>query len=243
MNRIAILVAVCALSLAPATSLAGEPSAPSSGGGAGGGGWLLNGATLGSGRNAFLAEFGWPGLQLSLLHGMSEKADIGGAFSFVYGLEGVPEIAPGLRLNAILRLNFVKKTSFNFGLRFSPGLELYFPKDGVQRAYFNDECGPFRDCTDVAFGLQVPVEFVAGITPINEISINLGFAMPMALFFVPEISFVLPFQFGFGVEYRVDRSFMLSFDSRFGPSIWMVPDRDPEVEFSFRTLVGVGYRF
>ena len=257
MPRTTLLVALAALALAPAgvraEDTASEPAPATStatGGGALSSGWLLNGATVGAGRNYLFGEIGWPGLNLSLLHGVSEKFDVGGTFSFVYGLEGMAEtsrghyfhssaIAPGFKLNAILKLNLANKDKFNLGLRLNPGLAIYFPSAGVYYSYLYDV--RYRSSTTM-FGIQFPLEILVGIVPIRALSIHLGIAMPMVLFFVPDFSFIFPIQPGFGVEYKVDSSLVLTLDTRYGPSFVMAPNTT-HTEFSFRVQFGLGYRF
>lgn len=231
MNRSAMLLTALTLALAsPSMATAQESGA--------GGGTFLGGATLGSNRNTLAFEMGWPGLFVTVLHGQSERFDIGGSFGFVYGVEGVPKIAPGFKLNLVTRLNLFHEGHFNLGFKLSPGLTTYFPSDSVHyRFYVND------DSTNVMFGLSFPVEIVAGYALTHELTLSAGVAMPMTLFFTPEFSFVLPFQPGAGIEYRVDHALSLTFDMRFGPSVFMVPDRDPTTYFAFRLLVGLAYRY
>jgi len=202
-------------------------------------GWMLNGATVGVGRNYLLGQIGWPGLSLSLQHGVSERFDVGGSFSFVYGLEGVPDVAPGLKLNAILKLNLISMTKFNFGVRLDPGLALYFPSNGVYNTHFQTV---HFNSSVTTFGLQFPLEILAGVVPISMLSIHFGMSMPMVLFFTPDVSFLFPFEPGAGVEYKVDSSLTLTFDSRFGPTLFVVSG-DTHSEFAFRLQFGVGYRF
>jgi hypothetical protein len=202
-------------------------------------GWVLNGGNVGTGSNVLLAELGWPGLSLTILHGQSSRLDLGGTLGFDYGLEGVPVIAPGLKLNAVIRLGLADSGKYNVGVRVSPGLRTWFPTDSVHYRYFQRDYR-YRD-GDVLFGLQFPVELIAGILPTPSLSVNVALSLPMALYFVPEVSFVFPIQPGLGLEYRVDRSLTLTVDTRFGPSIFMVPGGS-HAQFSFRTMLGLAYR-
>ncbi|MGC4122686.1 MAG: hypothetical protein QM765_50570 [Myxococcales bacterium] len=252
MQRTAFLVTVLAfLTLVPVGARAAESTpAPSTGDttpapaatSSGGGGWLLGGSTVGAGQNYFLGEFGWPGLNLSLIHGMSEKFDLGGTFSFVYGFEGVPRIAPGIKLNAILKLNLVKQAKFSLGLRLNPGFTVYFPTSAEVRTRLF-----YKPDKKTMFGIQFPLELLVGIPVISSLAINIGVSLPMILFIVPEVSFVMPIQPGFGLEYKVDNSLSLTLDTRYGVSIFIV-DKPSSVlstptEFSFRAQFGLSYRF
>lgn len=258
LQRTAMLVTVLAsLSLAvPARAgetAASTPSTPAASTGestpsapppASTGGWLLGGSTVGVGQTEFLGEFGWPGIDLSILHGLSERFDVGGTFAFVYGLEGmtsvegVSAIAPGFKLNAILKLNLLRQSKFNLGLRLNPGFAFYVPSWQLYVAYAsNYRRDPFM------FGFQFPLEVLAGIPVLDSLSVNVGISVPMVMFFAPAFSFVVQVQPGFGLEYKVDSSIALTLDTRFGPSFTMPAGARNHTEFSFRALFGVAYRF
>ncbi len=238
MTRFALALVATLLFLP--SSAAAEEAVKSAPAPSGGSGWVLNGGNVGTGSNVLLAEMGWPGISLTLLHGQSSRLDLGGTFGFDYGLEGVPVIAPGLKLNAVVRLGLAESGKYNVGVRVSPGLRTWFPSDSVHYRYFERFDYRFRD-GDVLFGLQFPVELVAGILATPSLSVNVALSLPMALYFVPEVSFVFPIQPGLGLEYRVDRSLTLTVDTRFGPSIFMVPGGS-HAQFSFRTMLGLAYR-
>ena len=248
------MMLAAALTLAPGAAFSEETgsgasvtSGSSSVSSSGSSGWLLSGGPLGIGSNAFLGEVGWPGLDLSLVHGQSERRDLGGTFAFVYGLEGVPVIAPGLRLNAIVRLNLVDNGRYNIGLRTQPGFVTYFPSSGTYTGKFCTLSGGnavncYTHSSYVTFGLTFPIEAVVGINVHPLFSLNIGLSLPMTLLFVPDVSFVMPIEPGFGIEYKVDSNLSVTFDARFGPSIFIIRGGS-DAWFAFRTLAGVAYKF
>jgi hypothetical protein len=180
------------LFLAPASALAQ----------AGGHASVLSGKVLGSGTVVH-GQFGWPGISATLLTSGGPKVDFGGKVSFNYGYEGMTRYAtiPGLKAQGILRLMLLEKNKFNLGLRFSPGLFVYFP---------------YRDYT--VTGLTLPVDLAAGIRLTPELMVNFGVDMPLFVAFGPYGGASLPFLVGAGIEYAIDRALGVSFNLRAGPS-------------------------
>jgi hypothetical protein len=241
----AIALFAVALSLVSAGALAAEPASPAPSRPSS---WVLNGGTVGAGRNALHVELGWPGLDLTLLHGLSSTFDLGGTFGFHYGFEGIPaatySVMPGFKLAGVMRLSLAQQPKFNVGLRFSPGLFVYF--DNRYPPYWHEEQGFAR------FGVRLPFEFVAGILVLPQLSVNLGVAVPMALQFpgagvysspraLEGTAFLMPILPGFGAEYRATEQLLVTLDSRYGPSI--VIGEEVDATFSFRMLLGAAYRF
>lgn len=212
-------------SFALATGLAVCLAVPSNARAAGETGWMLNGAPLGSGQTALLGEIGWPGLQLSLMHGQSPTVDLGGFFAFNFGFEGISMSNPplGFKFAGLLRVHLLQSHNFTMGMRFTPGLAVYFPSSG--RAIV---------------GFSMPFELVAGVLVLPQLSLNFGFSVPFAVFVTPDVFAVMPLMPGAGVEYRVDPSLTLTFDMRFGPAVYLTRAWNP---FDFRMLFGVGHRF
>lgn len=197
---------------------------------------VLGAAPVGPGRNVFLAEVGWPGLGLTFMHGQSGQLDLGAALGFNFLFEGVPVVAPGFKLNIVARLNLVNQANLNVGVRASPGFVAYFPDDRSTWDLFYD----YRGRSSV--GLTLPLELVAGIPISRELSAHLGFAVPLAVLFTPEVYFAFPLQAGGGLEYRVSGDLALTFDARFGSTILFVPG-DNRAWFSSRILMGIAYTF
>ncbi len=190
-------------------------------------GWsILAADTMGRGNTAFSAQLGWPGLTLGLLHGGSERFDIGGKFTFNWGREGwVRYTDPGIKFQAWMRLMLARTNQVSLALTFQPGPFFYFD-DG--------------DDTDV--GLSLPVGFVVGIPAGSAVMVNLGLDLPFHVYFGEGIGPVFPILVGGGLEYFISRDLDVTFNVRLGPSI--IPDRRGDSsEFTLEALFGVAYRF
>ena len=190
-------------------------------------GWsVLAADTMGRGNTAFSAQIGWPGLTLGVIHGGSERFDIGGKFSFNYGREGwVRYTDPGIKLQAWMRLLIAQTSQVSLAFTFQAGPFFYFD-DG--------------DDTDV--GLALPVGFVVGIPAGSAVMVNLGLDIPFHVYFGEGIGPVFPILVGGGLEYFIDRSLAATFNVRLGPSI--IPDRRGDgSEFTLEALFGIAYRF
>jgi hypothetical protein len=190
-------------------------------------GWsVLAADTLGRGNTAFSGQIGWPGITLGLLHGGSERFDIGGKFSFNWGREGwVRYTDSGIKLQAWMRLLLAQTSNVSLALTFQPGPFFYFEERG-------------RSDTDV--GLALPLGFVVGIPAGSAVLVNLGLDLPFHVYFGDRIGPVFPILVGGGLEYFVDRRLAATFNVRLGPSL--IPDFEAS-EFTLEALVGVAYRF
>ncbi|NNC05989.1 hypothetical protein HJC10_24425 [Corallococcus exiguus] len=187
-------------------------------------GWsLLAAETVGSGRNVFSAQIGFPGLSLGLLHGGSDTVDIGGKFSFNWGREGLVDASDaGLKLQGWLRVMIARTDKVAFGITFQPGPFVYFPRGNTM------------------FGMALPVAFVVGIPVGSALMINAGIDVPFNVYFGEGIGPVIPILFGGGLEYYVNNNLNVNFNLRLGPSI--VPRFDDSY-FTMEALAGVAYRF
>lgn len=203
------------------------------GGGAGhmgGPGSLLAGRTVGAGADAMLVQFGWPGLSFTYLHGSSANLDFGGSFTFNYGFEGTTHTSPGLKFAGIVRLNLLDTGKINLGLRFDPGITMYFGNH-----YY------WRDNT-VAFGISTPIQLAIGVEAGDAMMINFGIDMPMCIFFTPDVVFEMPILTGIGLEYHVDPRLSITLNTGFGPDVF-IGNGGSDTQFAFKTLAGIGYRF
>lgn len=186
---------------------------------------VLAGNTIGSGNDVVHVQMGWPGLSATLLHGLSDVADLGGRFTFNYGYEGITEIVPGFKIQGVLRLELVDTPRYNLGFTFDPGLMLYFDNG-------------FPD--DIMFGFTLPVALTFGL-PIND-KVMLNFGMNVPFFFAVNFEqFVVPILFGGGVEYQIDDKMAFTFNTRFGPAIFAY-DFGSNSRFAFQTLFGLAFK-
>lgn len=189
-------------------------------------GWsVLSGQTVGSG-NVLTGQVGWPGISLGLLHGATNRFDIGGKLSFNYGREGiVTSVVPGLKLQAWMRLMLLQSSGVNVGLSFAPGPFFYFYEDG----------------TDV--GLSLPIALTVGIPVGSALMLNVGMDIPFYVIFGAGGGPVFPILFGGGLEYFVDRNLAVTFNVRMGPSIF--PSEDfrfrGRARFTMEAMFGIAY--
>lgn len=185
-------------------------------------GWsVLSGETVGSGRTVFHGQVGFPGLSATLLHGNSDKVDLGGRFSFNYGEEGlVDAINPGLKLQGLMRINLVK-SKVNVGLALEPGVFFYFYGGG----------------TDI--GMTIPIKLAVGIPASSALMINVGMDLPLAVKFNRGSTVIIPILFGGGLEYAIDQSLMATFNLRMGPSIFT---RGGGTAFTLESLIGIAVK-
>nr|WP_242588365.1 hypothetical protein [Corallococcus macrosporus] len=187
-------------------------------------GWsLLAADTVGSGRNMFSAQIGFPGLSLGLLHGGSDNVDIGGKFSFNWGREGLVDASDaGIKLQGWLRVMIAQTDKVSLGITFQPGPFVYFPRGNT------------------LFGMALPVAFVVGIPVGSALMVNAGIDVPFNVYIGEGIGPVIPILFGGGLEYFVNNNLNVNFNLRLGPSI--VPRFDDSY-FTMEALAGVAYRF
>jgi hypothetical protein len=192
-----------------------------------GAGSLLSGRTLQLG-DAFLVQFGWPGIEATYLHARSKTVDVGGTFTFNYGREGLLEIDPGVKFQGTVRIRFYDNGKLNLGLRLDPGIAMYFSEPAGE---------------GFAFGACLPAALALGVSVGDALMLHFGFDVPLLVRIVPTdfFRFEIPFLFGAGAEYRVDNHLSVTFDCRFGPDLLAYTDHT-ETQFAFRALVGIGYR-
>jgi hypothetical protein len=192
-------------------------------------GWsVLSGQTMGQGGTALVGQVGWPGISLGLLHGATQKFDIGGKLTFNYGREGiVTSVVPGLKLQAWVRLMLLQSSRVNVGLSFAPGPFFYFSNNG----------------TDV--GLSLPIALAVGIPVGSAVMLNVGMDIPFYVIFGTGGGPVFPILFGGGLEYFISRDLAVNFNVRMGPSIFPYDDfrYRGRARFTMEALFGLAYKF
>ena len=202
-------------------------SAGAQDGGRGQGWSVLSGQTVGQDANVLVGQVGWPGVSLGLLHGATQRFDIGGKLSFNYGREGiVTSVVPGFKLQAWMRLALVQTSQVNLALTFAPGPLFYF-YDGY---------------TDV--GLSLPLALTLGLPVGSALMLNVGVDMPFYVIFGGGGGPVFPLLVGGGLEYFVDRDLAVTFNVRMGPSIgaYGYYVRRNDARFTLDATIGVAYR-
>jgi hypothetical protein len=190
-------------------------------------GWsVLSGQTVGQG-NVLTGQVGWPGISLGLLHGATNRFDIGGKLSFNYGREGiVTSVVPGLKLQAWMRLMLLQSSGVNVGLSFAPGPFFYFYE------------------TDTDVGLSLPIALTVGIPVGSALMLNVGMDIPFYVIFGSGGGPVFPILFGGGLEYFVDRNLAVTFNVRMGPSIFPYEEfrYRGRARFTMEAMFGIAYR-
>jgi hypothetical protein len=192
-------------------------------------GWsVLSGRTVGIDQNVIHGQVGWPGISATLLHGMTPKVDIGGAFAFNYGVEGSTYVYPELTFRAVGRLNLKDTPKYNIGLGTQPGLLLVFPGSGF----------------GAQVGIGLPVSFAAGFPVSRELTVVAGADIAFDIFFTSPVYAVIPILFGGGLEYMLEPNLLLTFNLRLGPIIYTGGGYSGSgAVFGLNALIGLAYRF
>ncbi len=192
-------------------------------------GWsVLSGRTVGIDQNVIHGQVGWPGVSATLLHGMSPKVDIGGAFAFNYGVEGSTYVYPELTFRGVGRLNLIDTPKYNIGLGTQPGLLLVFPGSGVS----------------AQVGIGIPVSFAAGFPISRELMVVAGADVAFDIFFSSGGYAVFPILFGGGVEYLIEPNLLLTFNLRLGPIVYTGGSYSGSgAVFGLNALIGLAYKF
>ncbi len=209
-----------------------------------GGSWSVVGAlTAPTGVNLVEAGLGWPGLHVSYLRGISPQLELGGRFSFNYGVEGlVGPVVPGVKLQFMVRFKFFDNGKISFALRLDPGPLFYFyPGNGTISCttdpFGNVVCG--RGGNTVA-GFTMPIGMRLGLVASSAVNVGVSFDLPLWFSFGPTTTVYIPLLMGVGAEYFLQSNLLLSFLVKMGPTL--STGRGTAV-FTFESKLGVGYRF
>jgi hypothetical protein len=209
-------------------ALAGEAQAQStasSGYSGRGQGWsVLSGRTVGQGNTAFVGQVGWPGLSASLLHGGTDKFDIGGRFAFNWGVQRMVEFTePGISLAALFRLGLLDNGRVNVGVTFEPGPFFHFDER----------------LSGSGVGMDLPVGLQIGVPVGSALMLSGGFDLPMFVTFGDAGGLWVPVLFGGGLEYFIDRGMSVNFKLRMGPTFAPSDVFRDDAFFSLESLVGI----
>ena len=217
-----------------------------------GGSWGVVGAlTAPINTNVVEAGLGWPGIHASFVRGISKELEMGGRFSFNYGVEGalgptIPgqssSVVPGLKFQFLVRFKLFDTGKVSVAVRFEPGAMFYFfPSSGVitcaSDQFGNVVCGRSGS---VIGGLSLPLGIRLGIIASNAINVGVSFDLPMWFAFGRTATFLLPVMTGVGVEYFVQSNLLLYFNVKMGPTL---SSGGGTALFTFESKLGVGYRF
>ncbi|MBF5044306.1 hypothetical protein FGE12_18050 [Aggregicoccus sp. 17bor-14] len=218
--------ALVALAVAGAGEAQAQRTTASAGYSSRGQGWsVLSGETVGQGNNVFSAQVGWPGISASLLHGGTDRFDIGGRFAFNWGVQKMVEFTqPGISLSALMKLNLLDTGRFNLGMTFEPGPFFIF--------------SDFR--SDV--GLDLPVGLQLGVPVGNALMLSGGIDLPLWVTFGDNGGLWVPVLFGGGLEYFIDRNLSVNFKVRMGPTFSPNYGNRSDSFFSLESLVGIAVK-
>jgi len=233
---------LCVLAFAPCQAVA-----------AGTQGWsVVTGETVGGGATSVHVQAAWPGLSVSVLHGVSPGFDLGGVFTVNYKYEGdVTASYPGIKLQAYLKGTVLRNRRYSLGLWFAPGMLTYFLGQNYCSPVIlgtHTVDGSFYSlrniCTGVGgtqFGLAFPAGVVFGVALANNLNIAVNLDLPLFVTFGDYGTFTIPILFGAGVEYFVDRSLAVTFNVRSGPMIFTKSGYGADL--TVQALLGLAYKF
>ncbi len=191
---------------------------------------VMSGETTGYGNTVFWGQGGFPGFSATLLHGIADKVDLGGRFSFTYGYGETPSaIYPGLKAQGVARVQLADTGKVRFALHFEPGMVMYF----ISRpAFFGG--------TYTQVGIALPAGLEIGIPISREVVFNVGMDIPLFIVFGDASGAVVPILFGGGVEYFFDPKLALTFALKGGPQIYT---RGGGADFGLNALLGIAMKF
>jgi hypothetical protein len=186
---------------------------------------LYSGRTVGAEANVLATELGWPGLQGTYVHGVSDRLDVGGKVALDYGLETTLRLNPAVALQAVVRFGLVNRERFSLAVEIEPGLGFYVGAGGGVTIY-------------------LPAALQMGLHPLP------GLALLFGLELRPKISFAFTngVVFGMpillldpGVEYAILPRVALTARLGFGPGVFAGGGISSGVGLSFRALAGVSF--
>jgi hypothetical protein len=185
----------------------------------------VTGETVSPDRDALRFDLGWPGIGFTYLHGLGDRRDIGFHFELLYGWEQTSNSKFGLGFGVPYRLIVNRHERVSVELHIEPGMRVY-PGNAVTGASDFFIRAPFGG----TLGLQITPELRVAA----EADLNFAIQIPNTAFL--EIG---P-EFGFAIEYAVDRNLNVAFDTRFGPQFYSISGA--ATDFAFITNVTLGYR-
>lgn len=186
--------------------------------------WSVIGArTVAPQENLFIAEAGYPTVNVSYLRGVVAGLNLGARVGFTYGVEGLPrDVAPGVKAQALLKFRFFDAGRVSLGLTFEPGF--FVASSALQ---------------GVRGAVNLPIGFRLGIAASSALAVALQLELPMWIEVGSFGGFNLPILTGGGVEYFITSNLALFAKARVGPTI----RTNRPAEVAFDASIGVGYRF
>lgn len=184
---------------------------------------VLTGRTVGAGRFVVHPEIGYPGISAGLLWGTSARSDVGLRLSAGFATRLGFLWAPTLGAQAVLRWNFIDQGIVSLGSRFEPGVFI----------------GPYT-AGDVL--LLAPFGLDLGIHPhpIVNVALGLDVGLGAAFDYRGGVAFVVPVQFGPGLELNLTDALALTLNTRVGAG-WSEPLASYR-GYGLRATLGLAFR-
>jgi len=213
MKKASMIAALLFAGAAPAQSLSGNH-------------WsTVTGETVSPDRDALKFDLGWPGLGVTYLHGVSDRADFGVHFELLYGFEQTSQSKFGLGFGVPYRLIINRRERVTVEVHIEPSMRVY-PGDGVDG---------FTE-----FFIRAPFGGTLGLQVTPELRLAAGADLNFAIQ-IPNTAYLdIGPQFGFAAEYAVDRNLDVAFNVRFGPQFYSLSGAT--TDFAYITQIVVGYR-
>lgn len=183
----------------------------------------VTGETVTPDRDALRVGLGWPGLDLTYLHGMDDRRDIGAHFELLYGFEETSFSKFGLGFGVPYRMVINRHERVTVEVHIEPSM----------RVYPGGDFGTY-------FFLRAPFGGNLGLQITPELRVAAGADLNFAVN-IPNTAFLeIGPRFGFSAEYQVDKNLDIAFNTRFGPQFYTLSGASSD--FAFVTQVVVGYR-
>lgn len=188
-------------------------------------GWsTLAHQTVGAGSTTLGVQLGFPGLNIGVLHGLQNGLDVGGRLSLNYAHENIVTLLyPGVKAEIVGRLKLFDGARLGLGLNFGLGVVSSFPP-----------------ASSAIIAMTLPVGLVAGIPIGSALMVNLGIDLPWFVTFGAFGGLTAPILAGVGLEYFLDRSLLVSLNTRMGPAI--NPRIGRSAEFAFQAQLGIALK-
>jgi hypothetical protein len=197
---------------------------------------VLGGDTVGSGANVLEAALGFPGLDLTFVHGVRQDLDLGGRMTVNGAFEGLA-LAPatGVKGQALTKFRLLDAGRVKLGLELAPGAFLYSV--------------PYSSAAGVELGAAVKM----GIAATERLGVVAGVETPFFYAFAPlrvpypyrpgalvyPAGLYVPALFGGGVEYAVVPNVLLTANARMGPTFITASNL---AVFTLQAQCGVAWR-
>jgi hypothetical protein len=185
----------------------------------------VTGETVSADRDALKFGLGWPGIDLTYLHGLGDRRDVGVHFELLYGWEETSRSKFGLGFGVPYRMIVNRHERVSVEVHIEPMMRVY-PGDNV------------TGTTD--FFIRAPFGGTLGLQITPELRVAAGADLDFAVQLASTPFLEIGPRFGFSAEYQIDRNLDVAFNTRFGPQFYTLSGAP--ADFAFVTQVVVGYR-